>query len=76
MGHISQKPFLKVITKEDKNISIKYLPYKMPTGVIVFGNKVATLIWGEIPSAFVIESKHVSKAYKVFFEDMWKIAKK
>lgn len=48
----------------------------MPTGVIVFGNKVATLIWGEIPSAFVIESKHVSKAYKVFFEDMWKIAKK
>lgn len=64
------------MTKKDKNISIKYLLYKLPTGVIIFGNKVATLTWQEIPRAFVIHSKQVAESYKSFFESMWKIAKK
>ncbi len=47
----------------------------MPTGVIIFGNKVATIVWRETPTAFVIKSKQVADSYKKFFEDMWKIAK-
>ena len=76
LSHESQKRFLKSITKGDKNISFRYLKYRTPTGVIIFGNVVATIIWGEIPTAFAIKSKKIAEAYKEFFEDMWKIAKR
>jgi len=76
LGHITQKQFLKEITKNDKNITARFLSYKLPTGVIIFGNKVATLVWKEVPTAFVIQSKQVAEAYEQFFEDMWKLAKK
>ena len=76
IGHESQRKFLKSITGQDKNISIKFLSYKMPTGVIIFGNRVATMIWKEIPTAFVIQSKQTAESYKQFFWDMWKIAHK
>ena len=76
LGHIYQKKFINSITKYDKNISVKYLQYKMPTGVIIFGEKVATLTWKEIPTAFVIQSKEIAESYQKFFEDMWKMAKK
>lgn len=75
LGHISQKEFLKSITKHDKNITVKYLPYKIPTGVIIFGDKIATLVWKDIPTAFVIQSKQTAQSYKEFFEDMWKISR-
>jgi HTH-type transcriptional regulator, sugar sensing transcriptional regulator len=75
LGHISQKEFLKSVTKDDRNISVRYLSYQLPTGVIIYGNKVATLVWGETPTAFVIQSKQASNSYKKFFEDMWKSAK-
>ncbi len=74
ISYIGQKKFLKEITDHDKNITVRYLPFRVPTGVIVYRNKVATLIWGEIPTAFVIQSKEAAKAYREFFEDMWKIA--
>jgi sugar-specific transcriptional regulator TrmB len=76
LGFDKQRSFLKKATKEDKNITIKFLPYKLPTGVIIFGDKVATLTWQEIPRAFVIQSKQVADSYRKFFEDMWKQAKK
>ena len=75
LSHTSQKEFIKSITKYDKNIKVKYLSYKMPTGIIIFGNKVATLNWKKIPTAFVIQSKQTTESYKQFFQDMWKIAK-
>ena len=44
--------------------------------LLIAYDKVATLVWQEIPTAFVIESKQVAYSYKKFFEDMWKLAKK
>lgn len=76
IGHESQKEFLTEMTKDDKNIIVKYLPFKIPTGVIIYGDKVATLMWKEIPTAFVIQSKQISQAYREFFWDMWKISEK
>jgi len=76
IGHDSQRKFLKLMTKEDKNIELRFLPYQTPTGVIIFGNNVATLIWEKVPTAFVIQSKQTASSYKKFFYDMWKIAKK
>jgi len=76
IGNISQKSFMNKITSKDKNISIRYLGYQLPTGIIIFGDKVATLVWSKIPTAFVIQSKQASSSYKRFFEDMWGIARK
>lgn len=76
LGYIKQKKFIDSITKKDKNIEVRYLHYNLPTGIIIFGNKVATLVWTEIPTAFVIESKQIAESYEKFFWDMWKIAKK
>ncbi|MEK6859955.1 MAG: helix-turn-helix domain-containing protein [Nanoarchaeota archaeon] len=39
-------------------------------------NKVAIIVWTEEPILFIIQSKSVADSYKIFFEDMWKIAKK
>jgi HTH-type transcriptional regulator, sugar sensing transcriptional regulator len=75
LAHTSQKKLMESMTKGDKNVIVKYLSYKMPTGVIIYGDKVATLVWGEIPTAFVISSKQTSEVYRKFFQDMWKIAK-
>ena len=74
IGHISQKSFLNNITKHDKNITIRYLPYQMPTGVIIFGDRIATIVWHDIPTAFVMQSNQVADSYKKFFWDMWRIA--
>jgi len=51
---------------------VKYLNYaSVPQGVIIVGNKVATMIWSENPIAFVIESEKVSKSYRNFFNELW-----
>jgi hypothetical protein len=75
IGLESQRVFL---GKENKggNIEIRYVNHALPTGIIIFGSKVATLLWGEVPVAFVINSQQVAKSYRKFFEDVWKTAKK
>lgn len=75
IGSLNQKRFMDNIVKGDRNISIKYINYQVPTGTIIFGNKVAILTWKEQPTAFVIQSNNTAQAYKKFFFDMWKIAK-
>jgi HTH-type transcriptional regulator, sugar sensing transcriptional regulator len=71
-----QKKFFNKKLLERSGIEIKYLPYaSVPQGVIIVGDRVATMVWGENPVAFVIHEKNVAEAYKKFFQDMWKIAK-
>lgn len=67
--------FTKEYTKES-GLSIRFLPYaSLPKGVIIFGDKVATMVWSENPAAFVIQSKTTAEAYKKFFWDLWSKAK-
>ncbi len=35
--------------------------------IIIFGNKVAQVLWKDKPFAFVIESQEVAKSYKKYF---------
>jgi len=56
-------------------LNIRYTNYKLPTGVFIFKNNVMTVIWGDIPTAFIIYSKKNYEYYKTFFEEMWKTAK-
>lgn len=72
-----QKKFFSKELKRKSGIEIKYLPYaSVPQGVIIVGDRVATMIWSDNPVAFVIQAKPIAQAYKKFFWNMWKIAKK
>lgn len=44
----------------------------VPLGIVVYKNKIITLDWDQIPTAFVIESKTVADSYKKWFEGLWK----
>lgn len=76
IGLESQRDFLKKEYSKKSNVEIRYISNATPTGVIIFGDKVATLVWSKNPTAFVIQSKQVANSYKRFFEDIWRIAKK
>lgn len=49
--------------------------YQPPILTYVYADKVAILVWGETPTAFVIESKEASEGYRSYFELLWKNAK-
>jgi len=59
-----------------KAMQIKYTDLKLPSGVFIFGNNVMTLVWGEIPTAFIITSKNNTDNYKEFFNEIWKTCDK
>lgn len=65
------------LKKEKFPYEIRYLSeeYVVPSTIAVYGNKVITIIWQEDPILIVITSEEASKAYKVYFELLWKIAK-
>lgn len=54
----------------------KYIPdeFSSPTTTIIYGEKTAIIVWGEIPMATVIKSKEVANSYKNYFNLVWKIA--
>jgi len=45
---------------------------KSPAVIIIFGNKVAQVIWGEQCFAFVLESKKIKESYMKIFNHFWK----
>jgi len=49
--------------------------FSTPSTSIIYGDKIAIIVWAEIPIATVITSKQVSKSYKNYFELLWKQAK-
>ncbi len=42
----------------------------------IYGDKVCILIWTDEPEGIIIENGAVAKAYKSYFDFMWKFAKK
>jgi len=56
---------------------IKFLPkqYESPISTLIYGNKVAIIVWTEEPIGFLIESKEASKSFRKYFNLMWEIAK-
>jgi len=77
IGVEKQRKFFKKSYLKEAGLEVKFLPYaSLPQGVIIFGDKVATMVWGANPTAFVIQSKQTAKTYKEFFWDLWKKAKK
>lgn len=69
IAEISQKKYLDEFQGE--GITYHFTKQSLPLGTIIFGDTVATVIWGKTPKAFAIHSKEHAKKYKQFFEDLW-----
>jgi len=75
IGPLEQKKFIDANYKKDNNIEVRYVKKKVPTGIIIWGDNVATLLWYDVPTAFMIHSKQNADVYRKFFNELWKIAK-
>lgn len=68
---------------KNKNITkiplseVKFLPkgYSNPSTLFIFGDYVATLLWSDIPFAFLIKSKEIASSYYNYFKLIWGVAK-
>lgn len=63
---------------DSKTSEYKYLPNisESPAVTNIYGNKIAILIWTDEPEGIIIENKAAAKAYKSYFDFMWKHGKK
>jgi len=58
-----------------KYYKYKFTKVKFPTNIAIWKDRVLTLVWGEKPIAFVINSKQVADKYREYFEYLWKSVK-
>ncbi|MDP1694644.1 MAG: hypothetical protein Q8L34_03825, partial [Candidatus Woesearchaeota archaeon] len=56
----------------------KYLPNisESPAVTNIYGDKIAIIIWTDEPEGILIENAAAAKAYKSYFDVLWKVAKK
>lgn len=78
-AHISTKNLIrKGRTELDKNTSEhRYAPNiaESPAVTNIYGDKIAIIIWTDEPEAIIIENPSAAKAYKSYFDFMWKNSK-
>ncbi len=64
--------------KEEKLrlLSMRFLPkhYKFPSMIMMYGDKVVTIVWTELPFGFMIKSKEAVQSNMNFFNILWDIA--
>lgn len=60
-----------------KLLEMEFLPkhYDFPSTIMIYGNKVVTIVWSDVPFGFMITSKEVAKSNMNFFEILWGIAR-
>lgn len=81
---VSYGTWLKDLEPENKEnhrkMFYKYcsLPKGMysPMVIVIFGNKIAQIIWGEKSFAFILENEKIKESYMKYFNHFWKEPKK
>lgn len=60
-----------------KYAKVRYLPQEVASKSVtnIYGNKIAIILWSEIPEAIIIDDKSTAETYKDYFEFMWGKAK-
>jgi len=61
-----------------KTTTIRYFPKRVGEQKIttnIYGDKVALILWADIPEAVIIKDKSAAEAYRSYFEILWKTAK-
>ena len=69
-----QRQFMERVYAIDPNIKIRYVSSAVPTGLLIFGDNVVTLLWKDEPTAFVIHSKQNADVHRRFFNELWRTA--
>lgn len=64
------------VAKKDKVANRKSIPSSIESNVVtnIYKNKIAIIIWSEIPEAILIENEKAANAYRDYFNFMWKHA--
>jgi sugar-specific transcriptional regulator TrmB len=67
----------KIPEEYKKQTILKFLPRNMigPSTLLIYGNKIAHIVWIEPYFVIVIENKEISDSMKTYFDLLWKIAK-
>ncbi|MAE13486.1 hypothetical protein CMO92_02890 [Candidatus Woesearchaeota archaeon] len=54
--------------------NVRKIPSKTESPVVtnIYKNKIAIIIWSEIPEAILIENAQAANAYRDYFDFMWK----
>jgi hypothetical protein len=62
---------------KSKRTEVRYLSkeFDLPTSIVIYSNKVLTIIYQEPFYAVLVTSNQVAKTYKNFFNVLWKNAK-
>ncbi|MBW2970513.1 hypothetical protein KY309_01870 [Candidatus Woesearchaeota archaeon] len=74
--------FVREIVREGRDTptsnpkATKFVPSNVESPVVtnIYGDKIALIIWTEIPEALIIENAAAAKAYQNFFDFMWEHA--
>ena len=64
--------------EKQKYLELRFLSkeYDFPSTILISGNLTATIVWGEQPIAFLINSPLATKSNRNFFELLWVLAKR
>lgn len=78
-GKIHTKLIIRLGKREldTKNSEYRYLPNisESPAVTNIYGDKIAIVIWTDEPEGIIIENSAAAKAYKSYFDVLWKFAK-
>ncbi|MEK6959736.1 MAG: helix-turn-helix domain-containing protein [Nanoarchaeota archaeon] len=75
LGHLGSRREIRSMYFGNKNIKMRFVRRSMPVGVMIYGNKVIQIIWGERPTAIEIVSRQMFDQYVSFFDEMWESAR-
>jgi len=65
--HPSKTTTIRYFSKEARETSVS---------TNIYADKIAIILWTDIPEAIIIENKTAAESYKDYFEVLWKAAKK
>ena len=58
-----------------RGMEIRFTGRPLPLATLVFGDRVATFVWGSDPMGVVITSRTIASRYERFFTYLWKTSK-
>ena len=59
---------------KNKNMKVRFVPKKIESPMVtnIYKDKIALIIWSDIPEVVLIQNEIAARAYKSYFELMWK----
>ena len=61
-----------------KTTTLRYFPGEIGEAIMttnIYSDKIALILWTDVPEAVIIKNKAAAEAYRSYFEILWKISK-